>query len=150
MIAAAASCAQEEPAQTTQDLAPIEYVAIVDDDEAVLRALARLLRAHSFHVQTYRSARAFLDSLNAGVPACLLVDLQMNEMTGLELLHFLAGAGMGIPAIVVTARDEPGMALSEFPGAVALFVKPVMKDPLLDAIKAAMTGRLRRGSSQGQ
>ena len=126
-------------ADRAQGMAPIVYVAIVDDDDAVRRALARLLRAHSFHVRTYQSGREFLASLNIGVPACLIVDLQMDDMTGLELLHHLAGAGRRIPAIVVTARDEPGMDLYQFPGAVALLIKPVMRDLLLQAIKAALS-----------
>jgi FixJ family two-component response regulator len=114
-------------------------IAIVDDDESVLRAMARLVGAYSFQVQTYPSGRAFLDSLKIGVPSCLIVDLHMNEMTGLELLHHLAGTGLRIPTIVVTADDEPGMRhRCKLAGAVAFLVKPAMGDPMLEAIRTAM------------
>jgi FixJ family two-component response regulator len=122
-------------------------IAIVDDDEPVRRAMARLLGAYSFHVQTYPSGRAFLDSLKSGVPACLIVDLQMNDVTGLELLHHLAGTGLRIPTIVATADDEPGIRhRCKLAGAVAFLVKPVMSDPLLKAIKAAMATSNRMAS----
>jgi FixJ family two-component response regulator len=114
----------------------------VDDDESVRRALARLIGAFSFRVTTYQSGREFLDSLKIGVPACLIVDLQMEDITGLELLHRLAFMGLRIPAIVVTARDEPGIQHAwGIPDAPTFLVKPVMRDPLLRAINAAMSGR---------
>jgi FixJ family two-component response regulator len=119
---------------------PAQLVAIVDDDEAVRRALTRLVKAYSYSVQTYPSGREFLDSLKIGVPACLIVDLQMNDMTGLELLHHLARTGLRIPTIVATADDEPGMRhRCKLAGAVAFLVKPVMSDPLLEAIENAMS-----------
>ena len=115
-------------------------IAIVDDDESVRRAMARLIGVHSFQVQTYASGHEFLDSLKISVPNCLIVDLTMNDMTGLELLHSLAGMGLRIPTIVVTAVDEPGMRhRCKLAGAIAFLVKPVMGDPLLDAIKTAMS-----------
>jgi len=115
------------------------HIAIVDDDESVRRAMARLLGLYSFQVQTYPSGRDFLDSLTIGVPACLIVDLRMNDMTGLELLHHLAGRGLRIPTIVVTADDEPGMRHQcKLAGAVAFLVKLLMRDPLLEAIRTAM------------
>jgi FixJ family two-component response regulator len=116
-------------------------IAIVDDHESVRRAMARLVGAYSsFQVQTYASGREFLDSLKISVPNCLIVDLRMKDMTGLELLHSLAGMGLRIPTIVATADDEPGMRhRCKLAGAVAFLVKPVMSDPLLDAIKTAMS-----------
>src|SRR5207244_2960491 len=58
-------------------------IVIVDDDPAVLKALARLLKARAFEARTYTSAREFLSALHEGLPECLIVDLQMPEMTGL-------------------------------------------------------------------
>jgi FixJ family two-component response regulator len=140
MTAAVSSLLRPVPADRVQDTASLGYVAVVDDDASVRRALARLIGAYSFHVQTYQSGCEFLASLNMGVPACLIVDLQMEDMTGLELLHRLAGRRLRIPAIVVTARNEPGMQRGcEISGAVAFLLKPVMRDPLLKAIKAAMS-----------
>jgi FixJ family two-component response regulator len=127
-----------------------QFVAIVDDDQAVRRALARLVEAHSYNVQTCQSGREFLDSLKVGVPACLIVDLQMNGMTGLELMHHLSDTGLRIPTIVATADDEPGMRhRCKLAGAVGFLVKPVMSDPLLEAIKAAMSAPDRADAQSG-
>jgi FixJ family two-component response regulator len=115
------------------------YIAIVDDDESVRRAYARLIGTFSFCVRTYGSGSEFFDTLSTGVPSCLIVDLQMDDMTGLELLHRLANMGLRIPAIVVTARDEPGVQdHCNHWGAVAFLVKPVMGDLLLRAIEDAI------------
>ena len=117
-------------------------LAIVDDDPSVGRALARLISAHSYSVQVYQSPREFLDALKTGTPACLIVDLQMEEMTGLQLVHQLGDMGLRLPTIFVTARDEPGMQHScEASGAIAFLLKPVMSEPLLNAIRAALSGR---------
>ena len=121
-----------------------EHLAIVDDDVAVGRALARLIKANSYAVQVYGSASEFLDSLKAGTPDCLIVDLQMEGMTGLQLVHHLADMGLRIPVIFVTARDEPGMQQAcEATGAVAFLLKPVMSEPLFGAIDAALKGSAR-------
>src|SRR6185436_17213181 len=65
------------------------WIAIVDDDPAVLRALSRLLRSRAFRVNTYGSGQEFLAALPDGLPECLIVDLQMPEMNGLELQQHL-------------------------------------------------------------
>ena len=122
-----------------QNAASLGYIAIVDDDKGVRRAYARLIGACSFHVQTYGSGTEFLDSLSTSVPACVIVDLQMEDMTGLDLLHRLTDMGLRIPGIVVTARDEPSVQhVCELCGATALLVKPVTADLLLKAIGHAI------------
>jgi FixJ family two-component response regulator len=137
------------PENRAQSGISTRHIAIVDDDEAVCRALARLLRAFSHQVRTYRSGREFLNSLNIAVPTCVIVDLQMDDMTGLELLRNLADTGAKIPAIVVTAHDEAGMRhRCEAAGAAAFLVKPVMRDPLLDAIRAATGGAQPSSNSE--
>jgi FixJ family two-component response regulator len=116
-------------------------VAIVDDDAAVRRGLARLLRASSFDPVTYGSGAEFLDSLDARLPECLIVDLQMPEMTGLELQQHLVKAGIRIPTIVITAHDGLGTReRCRSAGAVAYLLKPLQGGPLISAINAA-TGR---------
>jgi FixJ family two-component response regulator len=131
--------ARDAEAEQAQDAAG--HIAIIDDDASVGRALARLIKAHSYSVQVYQSAREFLETLRTGLPACLVVDLQMEEMTGLQLVDYLAAIGLRIPTIFVTARDEPGMQLScEASGAIAFLLKPVMSEPLLSAINAALSG----------
>ena len=118
-----------------------QYIAIVDDDASVRKALARLVGVFSYRVQTFASVREFLESIKSEIPACLIVDLQMEETTGLELQQHLQNTGTQIPTIVLTAHDEPGMQdRCEDAGAFAFLVKPVAKDQLLQAIEAA-TGR---------
>src|SRR4030088_2873090 len=87
-------------------LAKTASIAIVDDDAPVLRALARLLGTCFSDTKTYCSAQKFIDSLQQGVPACLIVDLQMPEMTGLDLQNYLKRNGIYIPTIIITAHNE--------------------------------------------
>ena len=123
----------------------------MDDDAGVRRAYARLIGAYSYLVQTYGSGPEFLASLSTSVPACLIVDLTMQDMTGLELLCRLSDTGLRIPGIVVTARDEPGAQEGcEAYGAVAFFVKPLIGDRLLRAIEDAMSRPAALCSKRGQ
>src|SRR5215831_6067880 len=82
------------------------WIAIVDDDSAVLKGLTRLLRTRALRAKTYGSAREFLAALPAGLPECLIVDLQMPEMSGLELHQHLTNQGVAIPTIIITAHDD--------------------------------------------
>jgi FixJ family two-component response regulator len=116
-------------------------IAIVDDDPSVLRALARLLRTSSRDAKTYGSAREFLDSLQDGVPMCLIADLQMPEMTGLDLQYHLKRHGIQIPTIIVTAHNEVATRqLCTDAGAHAYLLKPLQGSALIAAIDAAIGG----------
>src|SRR5262245_6911870 len=118
-------------------------VAIVDDDASVLKALSRLLGTCSYRTATYRSAREFLDSLQHDMPECLVVDMQMPEFTGLDLLHHLMRHGIRIPTIVITGHDETGIReRCEAVGTQAYLLKPLRGEALIAAIDAA-TGRER-------
>jgi FixJ family two-component response regulator len=115
------------------------WIAIVDDDPSVLRALARLLRARAIEARTYTSAREFLTALPDGLPECLIVDLQMPDMTGLELQRYLTRKGILIPTIVITAHNEAGAReRCESAGAAAFLSKPLQDTSLLAAIDNAM------------
>ncbi|HTC05755.1 MAG TPA: response regulator [Xanthobacteraceae bacterium] len=114
-------------------------IAIVDDDPSVLKALARLLATRSFAIKTYLSAPQFLASLPEGLPDCLIADLQMPEMTGMELQLNLARRGVPIPTIIITAHDEAGMReRCKSAGAVAYLSKPVSDTALFAAIESAV------------
>jgi len=113
-------------------------ISIVDDDPSVLRALKRLLGAWAYPALTYGSAREFLAALPHDRPNCLIIDLHMPEMNGLELQHHLKRLGIHIPTIVITAHDEDGARQRcKSAGAVALLSKPVQDQALLDAIESA-------------
>lgn|SRR5262245_46437737 len=114
-------------------------IAIVDDDASVLKALSRLLGARSFAPETYPSARAFLESLSSGQPACLIVDLQMPEMTGLELQRHLTSNGIHIPTIVITAHNDAcSRERCTSAGAIEYLLKPLQSSTLLAAIGKAI------------
>jgi len=113
-------------------------IAVVDDDPSVLKALTRLLRIRSFGAKTYGSALAFLASLTAGTPDCLIVDLQMPGMSGLELHQYLTGRGIEIPTTIITAHDEGGVRQRcEAAGTAAYLLKPIEDTVLLAAIAKA-------------
>jgi FixJ family two-component response regulator len=117
------------------------WIAIVDDDPSVLKALTRLLRTQTFHARTYGSALEFLAALSDGLPQCLILDLQMPEMTGVELLQRLRASGIQIPTIIITAHDDVGVReRCESAGVVAYLSKPVQDEALFAAIAAARSG----------
>jgi FixJ family two-component response regulator len=114
------------------------WIAIIDDDPSVLKALSRLLRSHACRAKTYESAQAFLEALPSGLPECLVVDWQMPEMNGLELLEHLDRRGIHVPAIIISAHGDAGArqrCISA--GALAFFSKPLQDTELLAAIGAA-------------
>lgn len=114
------------------------YVAIVDDDESVRRSLSRLLRAAGFQAIAYPSAEAFLDDQKRPHFDCLVLDIRMNGMSGIELLKKLAEAGSVTPVIFITAHDDPKVreqALAA--GCAGFFRKTDPGEALLAAIKAA-------------
>jgi len=114
------------------------WIAIVDDDPSVLKALSRLLRAHAWRSKTYESAQAFLEALPRGPPDCLIVDWQMPEMNGLELLEHLRHRGIQIPTIIISAHGEArARHRSLAAGALAFLSKPLQDTELLAAIAAA-------------
>ena len=119
------------------------WIAIVDDDPAVLKALRRLLRARALDARTYGSAQEFLAALPDGLPGCLIVDLQMPGMSGVDLQQHLARKGIRIPTIVITAHGDAGVReRCEAAGAIAFLLKPLQDTALFAAIdRAIRTGR---------
>jgi len=115
------------------------YVAIVDDDTATREALARLLRAHGIDSRNYPSARAFLEALSSNTPYCLIVDVHMPDMTGIELQRELLKRGVRLPTIVVTGHnDETIGATAKSLGAAAFLLKPLTYDELMMALSSAV------------
>jgi FixJ family two-component response regulator len=115
------------------------WIAIVDDDPAVLKALSRLLRSRAFRTHTYRSGEEFLAALPAGLRLCLIVDLQMPEMNGMELQHHLISKGIRIPSILITAHADAVMPeASDERTFVASLRKPLQEEALFLAIEMAI------------
>jgi FixJ family two-component response regulator len=124
------------------------WIAIVDDDPSVLKALCRSLRIRGFQAKTHGSAQEFLASLPDGLPECLIVDIQMPEMTGLELHLHLTRSGIRIPTIMISAHGDPVVRERvESAGVIAMLSKPLQKILLFEAIDAAIG--IERGSGHG-
>ena len=107
-------------------LADQETIYIVDDDADVRESARALLESYDLSVVDFASAQAFLEGFEAGRKGCLLLDLNMPEMSGLELLELLRGRKVGIPVIIVTAQGDPTVReRARRAGAFAIFDKPV-------------------------
>ena len=118
----------------------VPLMAIVDDDDALRNSLDNLLRSVGFRVQGFASAEAFLQANHAPETACLLLDVHLPGMNGLELQRQLMAAHWGIPIIFVTAYiDDDVRARALAAGAVAFLYKPCHEEDLLHAIEAALT-----------
>ena len=117
------------------------YVAVVDDDLSVCKALARLLQANEFEAETFESASAFLASLSVRTPECLILDFHMPNCSGLDLSRQLKRKSIDIPRVLVTAHNEPGLEeQASLAGASAVLSKPLTKEVLIDAINRATAG----------
>ena len=114
------------------------WVAVVDDDPSVLKALARLLRTRGFHAKTFASAQELIAFLPKGQPECLIVDLQMPEMNGLELHQHLIRRGMEIHTIIITAHQDSDLQRRcQAAGVAAYLLKPLQDTALFAAIASA-------------
>ena len=117
-------------------------IAVVDDEASVRKALRRLLAASELECSVFASGREFLESLQTQVPDCVVLDLHMPGLTGFDVQRELARVGVRIPAIIITAHDEPAnRAQCLSAGAAAYLRKPLEEQVLLSAIGSAMGGR---------
>ena len=117
----------------------LPLIAVVDDEESVRLALARMLRASSFDVAIYRSGEEFLESIKTAMPDCVVLDFQMPGLTGRDVQRALSVAKVALPIIIVTAHDQPSLrekVLAD--GAVAYFTKPLRRDNLIAALDQAI------------
>lgn len=115
-------------------------ISIVDDDESIRQSLESLLRSVGFGVRTFDSAEAYLESGRPDATRCLLLDVRMPGMSGLELQRHLAASGARVPIVFLTAHGDQearDRALRE--GAVDVLLKPFGEKELLDAVQAALS-----------
>ena len=110
-------------------------VYVIDDDESICKAFARLLKSAGLDCETFSSPKEFLSLNRREKNACILTDVRMPDLTGLDLTERLAVCGLRIPVIVVSASDDVQVReKARETGAVAFFQKPVDDQALLDAI----------------
>lgn len=118
---------------------PHSTVFVVDDDEGVLRATKWLLESEGLRVETYASAKTFLQSYAPSRAGCLLLDFVMPEMNGLELVREVASRGWSLPIIVVTGSGDDDPRVRELANQVLGFIdKPSDPDELLNLVHRAL------------
>jgi FixJ family two-component response regulator len=110
-------------------------IAIVDDNPSLLQGLSRLLSAHGFRVQTFASAELFLEDIAKCEADCLLLDIHLAGISGIDLQRQLTSSGTDLPVIFMTAIDNAATRQEAFDaGCVAYLRKPFLAKLLIDAI----------------
>ena len=114
-------------------------VVIVDDDQSLRNATRDLLKAAGFSTATFEDAESFLGSASRASAACLVADMRMPGMTGLELYQALVASGEGIPTVIITAHpDEPTQSRAREAGITCYLSKPFAPDDLLECVGEAL------------
>jgi FixJ family two-component response regulator len=115
-------------------------IFLLDDELPIVVALSRMLRADGFAVQAWTSAEEFLDEHETEVPGCLVADVRMPGMSGLELQRALLARGIDRPIVFVTGQgDMPTAVQAMKAGAVTFLSKPVQRVELLAAVREALS-----------
>ena len=114
-------------------------VAIVDDDKSIRHATQDLLKAAGFSTATFEDAESFLSSASRGSTSCVVADMRMPGMTGLELYQELVASGHGIHTVIITAHpDEVMQARAREAGITCYLSKPFAPDELLECVREAL------------
>jgi two-component system response regulator FixJ len=127
-------------------------VHVIDDDDAARDSLAFLLEMSGFPVKTYVSAVAFLDQIAEAEPGCIISDMRMPGLTGLDLLRDLQNRKVNWPVIVITGQGDVALAVESIrAGAVDFIEKPYHHEELLGAVRSALTADdgVREGEKAG-
>jgi two-component system response regulator FixJ len=131
-----------------------EIVHVIDDDDALRESLAFLLRSAKIDVQSYPSATAFLDALPPPRAGCVITDVRMPGLSGLDLLRRLKDLKVAIPVIVVTGHGDVALAVEAMKiGAVDFLEKPFDDEVLLASVRAALRqhdGVIKRSSERAE
>ncbi len=130
---------------------PVPTVFVIDDDELVRAAIQGMLKSVGLHSQTFESAQDFLRSNRPDVPSCLVLDVRLPGINGLDFQRKLADSGIRIPIIFITGHADIPMTVKAMKsGAVEFLTKPFRDQDLLDAIQQALDRDLvmRQGQSE--
>ena len=113
-------------------------VFVVEDNQSVSKSLCALLNSHGYQTVAFESAEAFLESYDPDLPACIILDLRLPGMSGLQLQSHLNAQGSNIPIVVLTAHGDIPLAVQSMKaGAIDFIEKPAQIDQLLEAISTA-------------
>jgi FixJ family two-component response regulator len=129
---------------------PMEAVHIVDDDEAILAGLSDLLESVGLRTRQYPSAEKFLETWNPHIAGCLVLDVRLPGMSGIELQGYLAQSGVAFPIIIMTGHgDMPMVRKALKSGALEFLIKPFQDADLIEAVEQALAqDRLRRNDEE--
>ena len=119
---------------------PTEFlISVIDDDESFRLALVGALRSLGYRTQGFASAEEFIAGGGEGSSDCIITDVHMPGMSGLDLIRQLAARGSTLPVILITGRSEPGLEIKAAAnGAVCLLRKPFEMDALADCLERAL------------
>jgi FixJ family two-component response regulator len=122
-------------------------VAIVDDDKSIRNATQDLLKAAGFSTATFEDAESFLGSASRASAACLVADMRMPGMSGVELYQALVASGHSIPTVIITAHpEEVTQARARVAGLTCYLIKPFTPDELLECVHEALAKSQGRGA----
>ena len=117
-------------------------VLVVDDDPGMLKGIQRLLRQHAYEPILFSSATAFKNHTDFKKAACVILDINLNDGSGIELGQGLKAAGVSVPVIYITGNDSPAVREAALgPGCFAFLTKPFSVQELIEPLKKASAGR---------
>jgi two-component system response regulator FixJ len=129
-------------------------VHIIDDDQALRDSLAFLLRSAQLEVRSFDSAKTFLDTLPNASVGCVITDIRMPDMSGIDLLRRLKELKVGVPVIVITGHGDVALAVEAMKiGAADFFEKPFNDDQLVASVRAALQrqqDQTKRGAERAE
>jgi two-component system response regulator FixJ len=138
----------------SENVAPPQVVHVIDDDEGLRESLAFLLRSAALEVKSFDSAKAFLDVLPNAAVGCVITDVRMPDISGIELLRRLKELKIGVPVIVITGHGDIALAVEAMKiGAADFFEKPFDDDLLLASVRAALRqqeDQTKRGAERAE
>ena len=116
-------------------------IAVIDDDLRVLESLINLLASCGYKAEGYSSAEEFLESGGLQKSSCVITDVEMRQMSGLDLLHHINSTANSLPVVIITGKpSEKSESFYLEKGAVGFFRKPVDGDALVDLLKGVCKG----------
>ena len=116
-------------------------VLVVDDDPGMLKCVQRLLRQHAYEPILFSSAEAFKNYTDVEEAACVILDINLNDGSGIELRHGLNDAGISVPVIYMTGNDDPAVRRAALDsGCIAFLTKPFAARELIEPLNRAAAG----------
>jgi FixJ family two-component response regulator len=117
-------------------------VLVVDDDPGMLKGIKRLLRQFAYDALLFPSAEAFKNHTAFEQAACVILDINLNDGSGIELRHRLKAAGISLPVIYITGNEDPAVRKAALAsGCIAFLKKPFSAQSLIEPLKKASAGR---------